>query len=129
VPGALTIVGGGGAELVAEATWKLVGTRWIEMTVGPDRSTRGAGPTAATGVMAVRTGGFFPWNVGAVAPTVLARIKGEMMATPNAGRATRSACCRTIVTAGLAPQRPAMRTSTVLKLCEPPRNLLVTFVN
>jgi hypothetical protein len=129
VPGELTIVGGGGAELEAEATWKLVGTRWIEMTVGPERSTRGAGPTAATGVMAVRTGGFFPWNVGAVAPTVLARTNGEMMAMPNAGRATRSACCRTIATAGLAPQRPAMRTSTVLKILCPPRNLLVTFVN
>jgi hypothetical protein len=120
-PGELTTVGGGGADMVAEATWKLTGARCTEITVGPDRSMRGAGPTAATGVMAVRPGKLFPWNVGAVAPTALAKINGEIMATPKTGvRVTRSAPCRTVAAEGRAPQRPGMRTYTVLKFCEPP---------
>ncbi len=105
------MVGGGGAEEVAAATWKLVGIRWAEMTVGRDRSTFGAGPTAATGVMAVRTGSFLPWSVGAVAPTALARINGEITARPKTGfSVTPSAWCRTFATTGLAPQRPPIRT-------------------
>ncbi|VAZ61984.1 hypothetical protein LAUMK7_04431 [Mycobacterium kansasii] len=78
-------MGGGGAEVVAAATWKPVGGRGTAMTVGPDRSTSGDGATAATGVMAVRADGVRPWDAGAAPLTAPANTRGVIMAMPNTG--------------------------------------------
>src|SRR5271166_5977926 len=109
-PGAFTIIGGGGAEMVAAATWKLVFACWIAMTAGPDGS-RPTGETAATGVMAACTAGACAWNVGGAPPTAPANTNGAITAMPNAGvRVTLRVRCRTAATAGFTPQRPPMRT-------------------
>ena len=50
----MTIIGGGGAETVAAAMWKLLGGCWAAMTPGPDASAP-EGDTAASGAMAART--------------------------------------------------------------------------
>ncbi|VAZ78422.1 hypothetical protein LAUMK4_03927 [Mycobacterium persicum] len=55
------------------------------MTVGPDRSTRGDGATAATGVIAVRADGVRAWDTGAAPLTAPANTRGVIMARPNTG--------------------------------------------
>ncbi|VBA57346.1 hypothetical protein LAUMK191_03993 [Mycobacterium attenuatum] len=74
---------------MAAATWKPVGGRGTAITVGPDRSTRGDGATAAIGVMAVRADGVLPWDVGAAPLTAPANTRGVIMARPNAGDLVR----------------------------------------
>ncbi len=99
-PGAFTTLAGGGAAVVPAAMWKLVGGRSTATMLGPDRSMAGDGATAATGVMAARTAGVFPYDAGAVAPTAPANTNGVIMAMPNTGVLARSARCRTDATAG-----------------------------
>ncbi|GFG67315.1 hypothetical protein MKUB_48050 [Mycobacterium kubicae] len=69
------------------------------MTTGPDRSVCGDGATAATGVIAVRTG-VFPGKAGGAPPTAPAKINGVMTATPKTGVRAAYARCRTFATAG-----------------------------
>src|ERR1700742_3585929 len=54
-PGEFTIIRGGGADEAPAATWTGIGARSAAMTPGPSRLGT-AGETAATGVMAARTG-------------------------------------------------------------------------
>lgn len=54
--------------MVATATRKLVGGRFMAMTTGPDRSMPDAA-TAATGVITACTGAVLPGNTGAAPPT------------------------------------------------------------
>lgn len=104
--------------MVATATRKLVGGRFMAMTTGPDRSMPDAA-TAATGVITACTGAVLPGNTGAALPTALANTNGAIAATPNAGaRVRRQAPRRTAATAGRAPQRPPMCTRPS-SVCEP----------
>lgn len=74
--------------MVATATRKLVGGRFMAMTTGPDRSMPDAA-TAATGVITACTGAVLPGNTGAAPPTALANTNGAIAATPNAGARVR----------------------------------------
>ena len=114
-PGVLTIIGGGGAEMVAAATWKLLGPCRAAMTFGPDASGPD-GDTAASGAMAARTAAGVSGNSEGAAPTAPANTRGVITAMPNAGeRVDRRARCCT-ASAGSARRRPPMRTRPSLSL-------------
>src|SRR6201993_4831980 len=114
LPGECMTTVGGGADTAAAAMWKLSGSCWMAMTLGPDESLE-AGATTATGaIVACRSIG-----VGAAAPTAPANTKGVITATANARvRLMQIPRCRTAAMAPRAPELPAMRTRRSMA-CEP----------